>query len=67
MQDKFFWPAVSILVFLGMAILMFIVVPNKIKKDVTKDVMSQIQRDYVPGPYTPGFNPDVVPPTKKAK
>ena len=43
------------------AIIMLVVIPAKIKKDVTRDVIQQLQRDYVPGPYTPGYDPDKVP------
>lgn len=43
------------------ALIMFIVVPARIKKDVTRDVIQQLQRDYVPGPYIPGYDPDKVP------
>jgi hypothetical protein len=29
---------------------------------VTEKVMQGLKRDYVPGPYEPGFDPDKVPP-----
>lgn len=29
---------------------------------VTSRVLESLKRDYVPGPYEPGFDPDKVPP-----
>lgn len=29
---------------------------------ITARVMDSLKRDYVPGPYEPGFDPDKVPP-----
>lgn len=29
---------------------------------ITARVMDELKRDYVPGPYEPGFDPDKVPP-----
>lgn len=29
---------------------------------ITARVLESIKRDYVPGPYEPGFDPDKVPP-----
>jgi hypothetical protein len=29
---------------------------------VTQRVIQNLKRDYVPGPYQPGFDPDKVPP-----
>lgn len=47
-----------------LALLVLFVVPMKIKKDlreeVTRDVIRQLQRTYVPGPYAPGYDPDKV-------
>jgi hypothetical protein len=34
-------------------------------KKITERVMQEIKRDYVPGPYEPGFDPDKVPPKAK--
>lgn len=31
-------------------------------KRVTSKVLESLKRDYVPGPYNPGFDPDKVPP-----
>lgn len=33
---------------------------------ITSRVLESLKRDYVPGPYEPGFDPDKVPP-KPAK
>jgi hypothetical protein len=38
-----------------------IVFPAKI----TDRVISTLKREYVPGPYNPGFDPDKVPPSFK--
>lgn len=32
------------------------------KEKITNSVISNLKRDYVPGPYEPGFDPDKVPP-----
>lgn len=29
---------------------------------ITSRVLNELKRDYVPGPYEPGFDPDRVPP-----
>jgi hypothetical protein len=34
-------------------------------KRITEKVMEGLKRDYVPGPYEPGFDPDKVPPKLK--
>lgn len=31
---------------------------------VTNKVIENLKREYVPGPYEPGFDPDKVPPLK---
>lgn len=31
-------------------------------KKITQQVIQGLKRDYVPGPYEPGFDPDKVPP-----
>lgn len=33
-----------------------------VTKRVTDKVLESLKRDYVPGPYEPGFDPDKVPP-----
>jgi hypothetical protein len=33
-------------------------------RKVTDRVLQTLKRDYVPGPYDPGFDPDKVPPKK---
>jgi hypothetical protein len=49
-------------VFLALSLAMVTIVPMKIKKDLKREIMQEIQRDYCPGPYTPGFNPDKIDP-----
>jgi hypothetical protein len=29
---------------------------------ITERVIQELKRDYVPGPYEPGFDPDTIPP-----
>lgn len=31
-------------------------------RKITERVLESLKRDYVPGPYEPGFDPDKVPP-----
>lgn len=40
-----------------------LVLTNKI----TNRVLDSLKRDYVPGPYEPGFDPDKVPPRLPAR
>ena len=61
LNNKYFPMAAMGMAMLFFAVIMFTVVPAKIKKDVTRDVIQQLQRDYVPGPYTTGYDPDKVP------
>lgn len=62
LENKYFHLAVMGGILVIFAVLMLVVVPAKIKRDVTRDVMQQLQREYAPGPYSPGFDPDKVPP-----
>ena len=48
--------------FLVLTLAMVTIVPNKIKKDLKQEIMQEIQRDYTPGPYAPGFDPDKIDP-----
>ena len=52
---------------LGLAVLIGVLFVNNIflTKKITEKVMQEIKRDYVPGPYEPGFDPDKVPPKTK--
>lgn len=47
-----------------LAFLLGTVVVNNIvmTEKVTQKVIQRLKRDYVPGPYEPGFDPDKVPP-----
>lgn len=33
-----------------------------VTRKVTNNVLESLKREYVPGPYEPGFDPDKVPP-----
>lgn len=56
---------VAIFLFVLVAVLFVnnIVLTNKI----TSRVLESLKRDYVPGPYEPGFDPDKVPPKLPAR
>lgn len=51
---------VALFLFVLVAVLFVnnLVLTNKI----TSRVLESLKRDYVPGPYEPGFDPDKVPP-----
>jgi hypothetical protein len=36
-------------------------------KKITRQVIEGLKREYVPGPYEPGFDPDKVPPGSISK
>lgn len=57
-ENKLTWVAIALLVFLGFAVLMTTVVADK----VTNQVIERLQKEYSPGPYSPGFDPDKVNP-----
>ncbi len=42
------------------AINLVILISPYFKKVITNSVISTLKRDYVPGPYHPGFDPDKV-------
>lgn len=52
------------LVAVVLAFLLGTVVVNNVlmTEKVTQRVIQRLKRDYVPGPYEPGFDPDKVPP-----
>lgn len=45
-------------IFTGVLLINNIVLTEKI----TTKVIENLKRDYVPGPYSPGFDPDKLPP-----
>lgn len=56
---------VALFLFVLVAVLFVnnLVLTNKI----TNRVLDSLKRDYVPGPYEPGFDPDKVPPRLPAR
>lgn len=52
--------SISILLFFLIGIL--ILNNMLLTKKITDKVIDSLKRDYVPGPYEPGFDPDKVPP-----
>jgi hypothetical protein len=54
------------LVSLVLALLLGTLVVNNVflTERITQKVIDRLKRDYVPGPYEPGFDPDKVPPRK---
>ena len=49
-----------------LALLLCTIVFNNVMltEKVTQRVIDRLKREYVPGPYEPGFDPDKVPPRK---
>lgn len=45
-----------------MCILLFHVGGNILKQKITEEVIQKLRGEYVPGPFTPGFDPDKVNP-----
>lgn len=52
----------SAVVFLCVLIVVLAVNNVVLTSKITGRVMQSLKRDYVPGPYEPGFDPDKVPP-----
>jgi hypothetical protein len=54
------------LISLVLALLLGTLVVNNVflTERITQKVIDRLKRDYVPGPYEPGFDPDKVPPRK---
>lgn len=57
-KDQLNLVALMLFVLIGTLLINNIALTNKI----TDRVMQNLKRDYVPGPYEPGFDPDKVPP-----
>jgi len=55
----------SLAVFLTVLLLVLVVNNVVMTKRITRSVIEGLKRDYVPGPYEPGFDPDKVPPKLK--
>lgn len=56
---------VSVMLF---ALILCLVVNNVVMTNkITSRVLETLKRDYVPGPYEPGFDPDKVPPRLPAR
>lgn len=55
--------ALFLFVLVGVLFVNNLVLTNKI----TNRVLDSLKRDYVPGPYEPGFDPDKVPPRLPAR
>jgi hypothetical protein len=52
--------AFMLFILIGVLFINNLTLTNKI----TEKVIENLKRDYVPGPYSPGFDPDKVPPLK---
>jgi hypothetical protein len=57
-KDDLKLASVALFVLVLSLLLNSVVLTNKI----TTRVLQNLKRDYVPGPYEPGFDPDKVPP-----
>lgn len=53
-----------ILVTIGLFVVLVSVIFGKdlIVQKITKEVIKELRREYTPGPYSPGFDPDKVDP-----
>jgi hypothetical protein len=59
MKEEDFKLAVAFMLCLTVSVLFSaLMMPKKL----TDQVIQKLKRDYVPGPYEPGFDPDKVPP-----
>lgn len=66
MDKKLFTLVVGTTIIVLLIIGLVVTLPGKIKEqikadlvdEVTQEVIERLQRDYVPGPYSPGFDPD---------
>lgn len=52
----------TVAIFLLVLLLTLAVNNAVLTSKITSKVMESLKRDYVPGPYEPGFDPDKVPP-----
>jgi len=53
-----------IVIGLGMVLALTLVAGPKLIDKLADRVIEKLQRDYAPGPYNPGFDPDKVDPNK---
>lgn len=58
LQNKLFW----IVAFVGFTLVSFVGVKTYLVEKVTNNVILKLQKEYSPGPYSPGFDPDLVDP-----
>jgi hypothetical protein len=59
---KVFKDKLNVILFLFVLIGVLLVNNILMVQRVTDKVIQNLKRDYVPGPYDPGFDPDKVPP-----
>lgn len=53
---------VLVVVGLGLFLGLVLFVNNFLVPKITKNVIQELRREYTPGPYDPGFDPDKVSP-----
>jgi len=58
LNNKLFW----LVAFLGIGMASFVGLKVYLVNKVTANVIEKLQKEYTPGPYSPGFNPDLVDP-----
>jgi hypothetical protein len=58
LNNKLFW----LVVFVGIGMASFVGVRVYLVEKVTTSVIEKLQKEYTPGPYSPGFNPDKIDP-----
>ena len=57
-NNKLFW----IVAIVGFTLVSFLGVKVYLVEKVTNNVIIKLQKEYSPGPYAPGFDPDLVDP-----
>jgi hypothetical protein len=58
LNNKLFW----VIAFIGFSLMAFVGVRTYLVEKVTDNVIEKLQKEYTPGPYSPGFDPDLVDP-----
>ena len=61
LENKLFW----LVGFVSFFLVSFVGVRVYLVEKVTENVILKLQKEYSPGPYSPGFNPDLIDPNFK--
>lgn len=66
MNKKILLPIVAFIVVVSICFVFGNIFVNKITDKIKQEIRQELIRDYVPGPYSPGFDPDKITPKFKA-